>query len=87
MRDNRFCTLYSKRAVIDHSCQESVCRDVPEEMCELVDVTQCQEVPRQFCQDISFEECRQSPKEVCWDVPGKFLMYSTLSTLVHCTIH
>ena len=78
--------------------QESVCRDVPEEMCELVDVTQCQEVPRQFCQDISFEECRQSPEEVCWDVPGKFLitvqyteytcsLYSTLNTLDHCTVH
>ena len=50
--------------------QESICRDVPVEMCELVDFTKCQEVPKKFCQDISYEECKQSPEEVCYDVPG-----------------
>ena len=65
-----FSLHFSKR-IID--CQESTCRDVPVETCELVDFTKCQEVPKKFCQDVSYEECKQSPEEVCWDVPGDVL--------------
>ena len=56
--------------------QESTCRDVPVEMCELVDFTKCKEVPKKFCQDISYEECKQSPEEVCYDAPGDTLFNS-----------
>ena len=64
-------SLHFLKKIID--CQESTCRDVPVEMCELVDFTKCQEVPKKFCQDVSYEECKQSPEEVCWDVPGNVL--------------
>ena len=67
---------------INIDCKESICRDVPVEMCELVDFTKCQEVPKKFCQDISYEECKQSPEEVCFDVPGNAYSHYFISYFV-----
>ena len=72
-----FCFFHLIFRIIN--CQESTCRDVPVEMCELVDFTKCQEVPKKFCQDVSYEECKQSPEEVCWDVPGNICKIHTIT--------